>query len=61
MSLRSNEYILGVSKSTVKGSVIKNIYINNMLLEDSWSVGIIAFVVAGIVHTSWREIKKRRN
>ena len=60
MSLRSNEYIFGVSVATGLGAVIWSVYLDNMLLEESWSVGLIAFVVAGIIHTSWREIKKRR-
>ena len=60
MSLRSNEYILGVSVATGLGAVVWNVYINNMPLEESRSVGLIAFVVAGIIHTSWREIKIRR-
>ena len=60
MSLKSNEYILGVSAATGLGAVVWNVYINNMLLEESWAVGLIAFVVAGTIHTSWREIKKRR-
>ena len=60
MSLKSKEYILGVSTATGMGAVVWNVYINNMLLEESWAVGLIAFVVAGIIHTSWREIKKRR-
>jgi hypothetical protein len=61
MSLRSNEYILGVSVVTGIGAVIWNIYVNNMLFEDSLFFGVAAFVIAGILHTSWREIKKRRN
>jgi|TARA_B110000263_G_C15257333_1_gene487125 hypothetical protein len=61
MPLRSNEYILGVSTATGMGAVIWNIYINNMLLEDSLFVGVAAFAFAAVFHTSWRKIKKRRN
>ena len=60
MSLRSNEYILGVSAATGLGAIVWSVYFDNILLEESWSIGIIAFVVAGIIHTSWREIKRRR-
>jgi len=60
MSLRSNEYILGVSVATGLGAIVWSVYFDNMLIEESWPIGIIAFVVAGIIHTSWREIKRRR-